>query len=116
VECKPAVLYEEGQGFLRVKVQPGELDDPSQLVQQLEDIVRFGSIRELFVDLSEYESLTSLQIGALVTIHMTAYENLCRTIFEKLSSRSMEVLRLAGVDKLITIHHGEGVRKKSFGK
>ncbi|MGH8192197.1 MAG: STAS domain-containing protein [Rhodanobacteraceae bacterium] len=110
------MLYEEGPGFLRVKVQKGELDDPSQLVQQLEDIVRFGSIRELYVDLSDYEGLTSLQIGALVTIHMTAYENLCRTIFENLTSRAIEVLCLAGVDKLITIHHGANVRKKSFGQ
>ena len=100
-------------GVLCVKPSEEEIGRPVDLHSAFADLILQDEERRIVVDLSEVRTLTSLMIGALVSLHLLAYENLTVLTFENMHPRIKTLLELIGVDTLVEAHYGKGASPPS---
>ena len=98
---------------LVVELTEGDLKDPVVLNSEFEEMIVEEEERKILVDLSAVKMMTSLMIGAVVSIHTVAYENVAILKFTGLSEKVRMLFRLLGIDKLIEMHYG---RNEALGK
>ena len=92
-------------GTLVVHITDEDLSRPVELHAAFEDLIFRDGERRIAVDLSEVLMLTSLMIGALVSLHLLSYENVVLLSFEGMHEKVLSLFRLIGVDKLIEAHY-----------
>ncbi len=102
-------------GILIVELTPKDLSDPVKLNEEFEKFILYDEERRIVVDLSGLDYLTSLQIGAVVGLHILAYENVTMMKFAGLSDKVKMLFRLLGVDTLFDMHYGRAQALESFG-
>ena len=95
-------------GALIVRPTPDELADPQALIERFEQWIDEGELR-ILVDLAGTEYLSSLQVGALVSLHVLAYENVALLKFTGLSEKLAGLFKLLGVDQLMQMHYGGSI-------
>ncbi len=95
-------------GVLIVRPTPDELADPQALIERFEQWIDDGELR-LLVNLAGIEYLSSLQVGALVSLHVLAYENVALLKFTGLSEKLAGLFKLLGVDQLMKMHYGGSI-------
>jgi len=103
------------KGVLVVELTSADLSDPVTLNEKFEQFIVYDEERRIVIDLGELEYLTSLQIGAVVGLHIMAYENVTMMKFAGLSEKVKMLFRLLGVDTLIEMHYGRAQALLSFG-
>ena len=59
-----------------VRLNGADLTDPLTLHNKFEEVIIHEGARKLLVDLSDVSYMNSMQIGAVVGLHVLAYENL----------------------------------------
>ena len=102
-------------GVLVVVLAERDLKDPVTLNETFEEMVVRQGRRKILVDLSPVETMNSLMIGAIVGLHIIAYENVAVLKFTGLSEHLKMLFRLLGVDKLLELHYGKEAAVESFG-
>lgn len=93
------------EGVLHVELFQSDIEKPVELYSAFEDFILDRDERRIVVGLSGVHTLTSLMIGALVSIHLLAYENVVVLSFEDMHERIRALFRLIGVDKLLEAHY-----------
>ena len=101
--------YSRTDGVLHVGLTEGDIASPVELHQAFEEFIIHEGDRRIVVDLSDVRALTSLMIGALVSLHLLAYENVVVLTFENMHPRITALFKLIGVDKLMESHYGRGL-------
>jgi len=99
-----------------VELTSKDLADPVSLNEAFERFILEQEERRIVVDLSGIEYLTSLQIGAVVGLHIMAYENVTICKFAGMSEKVKMLFRLLGIDTLIEMHYGRAQALESFGE
>ena len=92
-----------------------DLSNPQGAAKTLEDLIQSEGQRNFIADLSKLDQISSLQVGAIVTLHLICYENLAVMKLANVSTPILKVLKLVGLDKLMELHHGVEVARQSFG-
>ena len=92
-------------GVLHVRPSERDIADPVSLHDAFEDFILREGERRIAVDLSDVHALTSLMIGALVSLHILAYENVVVLTFEKMNPKIENLFKLLGIDKLLEWHY-----------
>lgn len=87
-----------------LRLSSRDLGRPVELCEGFEGLIFEQGERRVDVDLSKVDYLSSLMIGALVSLHLIAYENLVELRFVGITPRVKALLRLVGVDELIKSH------------
>jgi anti-sigma B factor antagonist len=104
------------QGITLIKVTGQDLADPAALHRRVEAVVAGDGDRKLLVDLSEVAFMNSTQIGAVVGLHVLAYENLAVVKFVGINERITGLFKLVGVDTLLDMHYARSAAAlESFG-
>ena len=103
------------EGVFYVRPTEKEIASPVDLHAAFEDFVFLKAERRIVVDLSEVHMLTSLMIGALVSLHLLAYENVVVLTFENIHAKIRNLLELIGLDKLMESHYGKGMKLEAPG-
>ncbi len=98
-----------------VRLSGKDLTNPVVTCQVFEDLIVTDGERYLVADLSCVDTVTSLQIGTIVSLHLIAYENVAVMKLAGANDRVKHLLRLIGLDKLMEMHHGTEVAVASFG-
>ena len=101
-------------GVLKISIAPTDLKDPQKANAYFEKLLRVEERKRLLVDISTVKDATSLMIGALLSLHLLAYENLAILKFTGLSPKIQMLFKLLGVDKVIEAHYGIEEAMKSF--
>jgi anti-anti-sigma factor len=81
----------------------------------VEQLLKEDGENKIIVDLSRIERVHSLQVGALVTIHVLCYENVAVMKLANASEKLKSLLRMVGLESLMAMHHGVDVAAESFG-
>ena len=103
-------------GITLVRVTGADLADPVSLHKRFEEAVIFEGDRKLLVDLSAVSYMNSTQIGAVVGLHVLAYENLAVVKFVGMRGRVAVLFKLVGVDTLLDMHYARAASAlESFG-
>ena len=95
----------QNRGIYIVKLNGSDLSDPLKLHRRFEEIIIHDGARKLLVDLSEVQFMNSMQIGAVVGLHVLAYENLSVVKFVGLHERIKNLFALLGVETLLDMHY-----------
>jgi anti-anti-sigma regulatory factor len=104
------------RGILMVGLTGADLSDPPKLHRRFEEIIIHEGERKVLVDLSAVPYMNSLQIGAVVGLHVLAYENLSVVKFVGLHERIQALFKLLGVDTLLDMHYARAKSAlESFG-
>ncbi|MHC4915939.1 MAG: STAS domain-containing protein [Planctomycetota bacterium] len=104
------------QGICMVKLNGADLGDPLTLHKRFEEVIIHDGARKLLVDLSDVAYMNSMQIGAVVGLHVLAYENLSVVKFVGLHQRIKSLFTLLGVDTLLDMHYARArTALESFG-
>jgi anti-anti-sigma factor len=81
----------------------------------VEQLLKEDGESRIIVDLSRVEKMYSLQVGALVTIHVLCYENVAVMKLANVNDKLKSLLRMVGLESLMEMHHGVDVAAESFG-
>ena len=104
------------QDVMIVELTEQDLKDPVDLNGEFEVMIIDDGERKILVDLSAVKMMTSLMIGAIVSIHTVAYENVALLKFIGLSDKIKMLFRLLGIDKLIEMHYGRDAALEALGQ
>jgi anti-anti-sigma factor len=99
-----------------LKMVGDDLSDPRNVQRLLENLLKVDGEKKFLVDLSAVQSIYSLQIGTLVTMHVLCYENVAIMKLTGVSEKVRNILRIVGLEALMEMHHGTEVALESFGK
>ncbi len=102
-------------GVFHAKLTEKEIASPVDLHGAFEDLIFQQGERRIVVDLSDVQMLTSLMIGALVSLHLLAYENVVILTFEHVHPKIHALFRLIGVDRLMESHYGRAAARGAPG-
>jgi len=103
-------------GITLVRVTGADLADPVSLHKRFEEAVILEGDRKVMVDLAGIEYMNSTQIGAVVGLHVLAYENLAVVKFVGLRGRVAVLFKLVGLDTLLDMHYARAAGAlESFG-
>lgn len=106
----------EERGVYMIRLNGSDLSDPLSLHKRFEEIIIHDGARRILVDLSDVSYMNSMQIGAVVGLHVLAYENLSVVKFVGLHDRIMNLFKLLGVDTLLDMHYARARSAlQSFG-
>jgi len=108
--------HHKEKDVLVVELVEGDLKDPVGLNTVCEELIVEDGERKVLVDLSAVGAMTSLMIGAVVSIHTVAYENVAMLKFTGLSDKVKMLFRLLGIDKLIELHYGRDGALEELGR
>lgn len=104
------------QGIHVIKLNGSDLSNPIDLHRRFEQIIIHDGARKVLVDLSEVQYMNSMQIGAVVGLHVLAYENLSVVKFAGMHERIQNLFKLLGVDTLLDMHYARAKSAmESFG-
>ena len=106
---------EKDKDIVILKLTPEDLSDPYSTSRAVEAFLKVNGERKFVADLSQVDSIYSMQIGTLVAIHCMCYENLAVMKLAGASEKVKALLRMVGLETLMEMHHGTGVAKQSFG-
>ncbi len=93
-------------GILFITLSPGDLKSPQALYTEFQELIVMEELKRILVDLSQVEEATSLMIGALIALHLLAYENLAVLKFTGLSPKIKMLFGILGVEKVMESHYG----------
>ena len=96
-------------------LRPEDLNDPRKPIGILENLLRVEGERKIVADLSHVDSIYSLQIGTLVTMHVMCYENVAVMKLAGTNEKVKGLLRMVGLEAMMEMHHGAAVAAASFG-
>ena len=96
---------ERRDGITILRLTGADLADPVNLHRSFETAILYEGDRKVLCDLSAVPYMNSTQIGAVVGLHVMAYENLAIIKFVGLHQRVVELFKLLGVDKLLDMHY-----------
>src|SRR5579862_1044592 len=99
-----------------LKMVEDDLSDPRNTSRLIENLLKVDGEKKFIVDLSAVQSIYSLQIGALVTMHVLCYENVAILKLTGVNDKVRNILRIVGLETLMEMHHGTEVAIESFGK
>ena len=99
-----------------LKMVGDDLSDPRNVQRLLENLLKVDGEKKFLVDLSAVQSIYSLQIGTLVTMHVLCYENVAIMKLTGVNEKVRNILRIVGLETLMEMHHGTDVALDSFGK
>ena len=99
-----------------LKMVEDDLSDPRNTARLVENLLKVDGEKKFIVDLSAVQSIYSLQIGALVTMHVLCYENVAIMKLAGVNDKVRNILRIVGLETLMEMHHGTDVALDSFGK
>jgi anti-anti-sigma factor len=98
-----------------MKLLPEDLDDPRRSTMILLNLLATDGERKIVADLSLVDSIYSLQIGTLVTMHVMCYENVAVLKLAGVNEKVKALLRMVGLEAMMEMHHGPAVAAQSFG-
>jgi anti-anti-sigma factor len=99
-----------------LKMTEDDLADPVSTQRLIENMLKNDGEKKFVVDLSAVQSIYSLQIGTLVTMHVLCYENVAIMKLSGVNEKVRNILRIVGLETLMEMHHGTDVALESFGK
>jgi len=102
-------VTENDNGVLVMAVTPPDLLDPIALGQEVERYIVKEKWRKIKVDLRHIDYLSSVQLGALVTMHAIAYENVAVMKFVSVCERLQHLFKLLGINILIETRQGQNL-------
>jgi anti-anti-sigma factor len=94
---------------------PEDLNEPKKAMTILENLLTVEGERKIVADLSKVDSIYSLQIGTLVTMHVMCYENVAVMKLSGINEKVKSLLRMVGLEAMMEMHHGAAVAAQSFG-
>lgn len=97
------------------KLTPGDLSEPRSMQRVLENLLKVDGEKKFVADLTSVESIYSLQIGTLVTMHVLCYENVAIMKLAGVNDKVRNILRIVGLETLMEMHHGSQIAAESFG-
>jgi anti-anti-sigma factor len=103
-------------GVVVLKLLPADLSDPRQMSALMEKLLVEDGERRIVADLRQIESIYSMQIGALVTMHVMCYENVAVMKLAGANEKVKNLLRMVGLETMMEMHHGPEVAAQSFGE
>jgi anti-anti-sigma factor len=80
----------------------------------LESLLKVDGEKKFVADMSAVESIYSLQIGTLVTMHVLCYENVAIMKLAGVRPKVRNILRIVGLETLMEMHHGAEMATESF--
>lgn len=92
-----------------------DLSDPRRMSVILERLLLEEGERKIVADLSQIDSIYSIQIGSLVTMHVMCYENVAVMKLAGANDKVKNLLRMVGLETMMEMHHGAEVAAQSFG-
>ena len=98
-------IERQGQEIV-VQLSQDDLADPVALHAAFEQLILEEGARRLAVDLGTVTDMQSLQLGALVALHLLAYENAAMMRFVNVSEKIKMLFKLLGIDTLLEFHYG----------
>jgi|GEM_PF-1892908 len=98
-----------------LKMSEDDLNESRATFAAVEDLLKIEGERKLVLDLSAIDSIYSLQIGTLVTIHVLCYENVAVMTLAGANEKVKALLKMVGLDALMEMHHGVDIALKSLG-
>ncbi len=99
-----------------IRLNGSDLSDPLSLHNRFQEVIIHEGARKLLVDLGDVSYMNSMQIGAVVGLHVLAYENLSVVKFVGLHDRILNLFKLLGVDTLLDMHYARAKSAlESFG-
>ena len=98
-----------------LKMVEDDLSDPRNTSRLIENLLKVDGEKKFIVDLSAVQSIYSLQIGTLVTMHVLCYENVAVMKLAGVNAKVRNVLRIVGLETLMEMHHGAEIAAESFG-
>ena len=96
---------ERRKGITILRLTGADLADPVNLHRSFETAILYEGDRKVLCDLSGVPYMNSTQIGAVVALHVMAYENLAVIKFVGMHKRVEDLFTLLGVDKLLDMHY-----------
>jgi anti-anti-sigma factor len=110
------VEIKQERGIFIVRLNGADLKDPLALHKRFEQVIIHDGARKLLVDLTDVSYMNSMQIGAVVGLHVLAYENLSVVKFVGMHERISNLFTLLGVDTLLDMHYARATGAlESFG-
>jgi anti-anti-sigma factor len=107
---------EQTNSIYMIRLNGADLSDPLTLHNKFEEVIIHEGARKLLVNLSDVAYMNSMQIGAVVGLHVLAYENLSVVKFVGLHDRIKNLFKLLGVDTLLDMHYARARSAlESFG-
>jgi len=98
-----------------MKLLPEDLDNPQPTMNELERQLKEEFERKFVADLSNLDSIYSIQIGTLVSMHVMCYENVAVMKLAGANKKIRDLLRMVGLEAMMEMHHGAAVAAQSFG-
>lgn len=98
-----------------IELLPDDLTDAKQLSNVMEKLLLEDGERKIVADLTQVDSIYSLQIGTLVTMHVMCYENVAVMKLAGANEKVKHLLRMVGLETMMEMHHGSDVAAQSFG-
>jgi anti-anti-sigma factor len=98
-----------------IELLPDDLTDAKQLCNVMEKLLLEDGERKIVADLTRVDSIYSLQIGSLVTMHVMCYENVAVMKLAGANEKVKNLLRMVGLETMMEMHHGPEVAAQSFG-
>jgi len=98
-----------------LKLLPEDLDNPQPTMNELERQLKEEFERKFVADLSNLDSIYSIQIGTLVSMHVMCYENVAVMKLAGANQKIRDLLRMVGLEAMMEMHHGPAVAAQSFG-
>jgi anti-anti-sigma factor len=107
------ILKENGVVILRIL--PADLSEPRCMSEVMEKLLIEDGVRRIVADLSQVDTIYSMQIGTLVTMHVLCYENVAVMKLASANEKVKSLLRMVGLEAMMEMHHGAAVAAQSFG-
>ena len=97
------------------KLTGDDLSEPRAVQRLLESLLKVDGEKKFVADMTAVESIYSLQIGTLVTMHVLCYENVAIMKLAGVCPKVRNILRIVGLETLMEMHHGAEIAAESFG-
>jgi anti-anti-sigma factor len=98
-----------------LSLTPEDLNEPKKAITIVENLLTVEGERKIVADLTKVDSIYSLQIGTLVTMHVMCYENVAVMKLSGINDKVKALLRMVGLEAMMEMHHGAAVAAQSFG-
>ncbi len=96
------------------KLTPADLSDARNMQRIIENLLKVDGEKKFVADLTAVDSIYSLQIGTLVTMHVLCYENVAIMKLASVNPKVQNILRIVGLETLMEMHHGAEIAAESF--
>jgi len=102
-------------GVIILSISEADLNDPRKTSYDLENLLKIEGETKFVADVSKVQSIYSIQIGTLVTMHVMCYENVAVMKLAGANDKVKNLLRMVGLEAMMEMHHGSSVAMESFG-